>query len=120
MEVGQVKEEQIKPTRKRLAAILQEYHQDQRVQKSTVESQLERFELTKDDTYRCGSCGYHAEIGAKLDAHWSQGCRLEDVERENGMAPEAYQCHACGYRNKSINQVEKHMYVCQGFSNDAK
>ena len=91
MEVGQVKEEQIKPTRKRLAAILQEYHQDQRVQKSTVESQLERFELTKDDTYRCGSCGYHAEIGAKLDAHWSQGCRLEDVERENGMAPEAYQ-----------------------------
>ena len=22
---------------------------------------------------------------------------------------------AAGYRNKSINQVEKHMYVCQGF-----
>ena len=112
MEVGQVKEEQIKPTRKILASIMQEYQQSQRVQKSTVGSQLQKYEQTKDDEYKCGLCGYRSELRGKLEAHWESGCNYSNLEKKHNDLI-GFQCAACGFRDQSKTQIQLHFSVCQ-------
>ena len=111
-EVGQVKEEQIKPTRKILASIMQEYQQSQRVQKSTVGSQLQKYEQTKDDEYKCGLCGYRSELRGKLEAHWESGCNYSNLEKKHNDLI-GFQCAACGFRDQSKTQIQLHFSVCQ-------
>ena len=112
MEVEEIKEEQIKPTRKILASIMQEYQQSQRVQKSTVGSQLQKYEQTKDDEYKCGLCGYRSELRGKLEAHWESGCNYSNLEKKHNDLI-GFQCAACGFRDQSKTQIQLHFSVCQ-------
>ena len=115
-EVEEIKEEQFKPTKKMLTRILEEYQQSRSVKKSTVGDQLRKFPRTKDDSFKCGLCGYEAEMKEKLETHWEIGCEVMQVEEKHGK-PEAYQCGGCGVRKESISLIEHHTYYeCQGFT----
>ena len=115
-EVEEIKEEQFKPTKKMLTRILEEYQQSRSVKKSTVGDQLRKFPRTKDDSFKCGLCGYEAEMREKLEAHWNFGCEVMKVEEKHGK-PEAYQCGGCAVRKESISLIERHTYYeCQGFT----
>lgn len=107
----ELKDEEFKPTKKMLTRILEEYQQS--VKKRTVGGQLQKFANTKDDSYKCGLCGYEAEIKEKLEMHWKFGCELLKVEEKHGKA-EAYQCSGCGVRKESLILIERHVYYeCQ-------
>ena len=113
----EIKEEDIKPTKKTLAAILSEYQRSQSLKKSTDSShQLRNFEPTQNDSYKCGLCGYRAEMEEKIYAHWKMGCELMKVEERNGK-PETYQCAGCGARMESLVLIEQHMNLeCHGLT----
>ena len=116
MEVEEIKEEQFKPTKKILTTILEKYHQSQAVENSRVGDQLRKFPRTKDDSFKCGLCGYEAEMKEKLETHWEIGCEVMQVEEKHGK-PEAYQCGGCAVRKESISLIEHHTYYeCQGFT----
>merc|ERR1719222_1764162 len=110
----EIKEEEFKPTKKMLTRILEEYQQS--VKKSTVGGQLQKFANTKDDSYKCGLCGYEVEMEEKLNIHWKIGCELLKVEEKHGKV-EAYQCSGCGARKESLSLIERHVYFeCQGLT----
>ena len=104
--------EKVKPTKKVLTRILEDYRLSLGIKKSIVAQQIQGLEKTKNDSYKCGLCGYKAEIQEKLEAHWSIGCDPLQVERKQGR-PEAYQCSGCGVRMESIDLIESHMCICR-------
>ena len=112
MEVEEIKEEQIKPTRKILSSIMQEYQQSQKVQKSTVGSLLQKYEQTKDDEYECGLCGYQSQLRGKLEAHWESGCYYSNLEKKHNNLI-GFQCAGCGFRDQSKTQIQLHFSVCR-------
>ena len=111
-EVEEIKEEQIKPTRKILSSIMQEYQQSQIVQKSTVGSLLQKYEQTKDDEYKCGLCGFQSELRGKLEAHWESGCYYSNLEKKHNNLI-GFQCAGCGFRDQSKTQIQLHFSVCR-------
>ena len=114
VEVEEIKEEEIKPTKKILGWILEEYQRSLSVRKSTVSHQVRKFEPTQKDSYKCGNCGYKTEMREKLDTHWKFGCEVMQVEEKHGK-PEAYQCAGCGVREENYSLIKRHMYYeCQG------
>ena len=111
----EIKEEDFKPTKKRLARILEDYYRSRDAKKSTVAQQIQGFEKSTNDSFKCGLCGYEAEIEEQIYAHWNFGCDAFKVEKRRGL-PEAYQCSGCGVRMESKSLIEKHMnFECQGF-----
>ena len=111
----EIKEEDFKPTKKRLARILDDYYRSRDAKKNTVAQQIRGLEKSTNDSFKCGLCGYEAEIEEQIHAHWNFGCDAFKVEKRRGL-PEAYQCSGCGVRMESKSLIEKHMnFECQGF-----
>ena len=75
----------------------------------------QRAAKSTNDSFKCGLCGYEAEIEEQIYAHWNFGCDAFKVEKRRGL-PEAYQCSGCGVRMESKSLIERHMnFECQGF-----